>query len=279
MQVRFSYRLTHEQYSAAIAALTDQLAVRDKRRMQRLLEQLGVMVAILVVIALAFPQALPGLLVASMLATILFGALQGRWVRGVTGISFEPELADHEVELTDVGLSDRSSLRERKWSWAAVRRVHELDNMVVVELVGWDMLVLPDHLWPDASDRLKFVEELGTHAAAATFVKPSAAVSATQSGDLLTLGAVGAGVDVLALVLFLLPLSALPSGGPNQTAFLATLAVIILVGVGLAYAAYRLARKALERLQARAPSVAVALANLLILAVPAYMLLAYFRMI
>ncbi len=49
----------------------------------------------------------------------------------------------------------------RQWGWDAVRRVHRPAGYIVIELAGWDMIVLPDRLWPRPADRENFIAGLG----------------------------------------------------------------------------------------------------------------------
>jgi hypothetical protein len=77
------------------------------------------------------------------------------------GASFDPAAhAEMRVEFSDDAIVEQSELRTRRWTWGAVRRLHLSSGHLIVELKGWDMIVLPDRLWPTSEERSAFVAEL-----------------------------------------------------------------------------------------------------------------------
>jgi hypothetical protein len=276
MQTQFHYQLTRDEYVVGLGALMNELARQDMSGMRRLLEQLAMCVLVLAVITIAFPDALTGLLVATVLLAVLLGAMQARWLRAATGQSFDPAVADHEVEISDEGIIASSSLRVRRWSWRSVRRIHDLKQAIVLEFAGWDMLILPNRLWGRSEARGALLDEirrLATHAAPSDAPRPT---TTFQTRDLIIIGALAAAVDVLALVVFAMPAHRGPNPPISDPMFVGTFAAIMLLGLALAYAAFRISRSVLARLHDRSPRVAVVIAQALIWAVPAYILIAYF---
>lgn len=276
MHGQFRYRLSKDEYVVGLSALMNELGRQDEGRTRRLVEQLAIFGLVLAAITVAFPDALVGLLVATLLLAVFMGALRARWLRGATGQSYDPAVADHEVEITGDGIFDRSPLRERRWSWSAVRSIHDLKQAVVLELAGWDMLVMPDRLWSNGEERSAFLQDILRFA---TDVRPAAVVgrklAPVGTHDLLTLGALAAAVDVFALASFAVPTLRGWVPAIGDAAFVGIFAAMLLAGVALAYVAYRAARRTLMRLQDSWPAAAIGIAQALIWAVPVYMLIAY----
>lgn len=279
MQAEFHYELSKDEYVAGLTPVMDELGRQDSSRTRRLLEQLAVAVAILGAISLVFPGAALGLLVAIVLFTVFTSVLAPRWLRAATGQSYDPAVTDLDVEISDGGILERTGMRERRWPWTAVRRVHDSGGVIALEMAGWDMVVLPNRLWDTDEQRKGFVEELGSLAIAAIPIKAPRTVARVDTRDLLTIGAIAAAVDVLAIVVFAIPVYRGPGEPVSDGAFLGMFAGLLLLGFVLAYLAYRLARRGLDRLHDRSPGIAIGIAHALIWAVPLYMVLAYLRWI
>jgi hypothetical protein len=276
MHAQFRYQLSKDEYVIGLDALMNELGRQDTGRTRRLLEQLAIAVLVLAVITVVFPDALVGLLVATVLFAILIGAIRTHWLRAATGQSYDPTVADHDVEMTDDGIIALSALRERRWSWDAVRRIHDLKQAIVLELAGWDMLVLPNRLWGSSDDRLAFLDGARGLATDAVPAEAPRSKASSHTRDLVVIGAFGAAVDVLALVVFALPVHKGPMSPISDAAFVGTFVAMLLLGLALAYAAFRIARSALALLHDKTPGVAIGIAQALIWAVPFYMLIAYF---
>lgn len=277
MHATFNYRLSKREYVVGMSALVDQLGRQDTGRTRRIIEQLAVLLVVVLGVTLAFPASAAGLWLAVLLIGIAQSLFTRRWARGASGQSYDPAVAEQEVEITDQDIVTRSPMRERRWSWAAVRRIHDVKDGIVLELVGWDMIVLPNRLWDETDRRRAFLDELrnlSTEAMPSTApVKPAL----FDMRDLLRIGAIAAGVDVLALVVFNVSVYRGPSLPVSDAAFLGTFAALTLVGLGLAYLVYRFARPGLERLHDSAPRAAIGLCYALIWAVPAYVMIDYLR--
>jgi hypothetical protein len=277
MQAHFQYRLTKDEYVTGLGALMAQLGREDTNRIPRLFEQLAIVLVILAVVAIAFPEAFMGLLVAMVLLAISQELLWPRWRRGATGTSYDPAVADHDIEFTHGAIVSRSALRQRQWTWPAVRRIHDLQQAIVLELVGWDMIVLPNHLWNDSDARRPFLDDIRALATEALSVAPARRPMMVDTHDLLTVGALGATVDTLFVLVHALPVHRGPGPAIGDLAFLGTFAAVLLLGLALAYGVYRVAKIGLATLHNTMPRAASAIAYLLVWALPIYMLSDYFR--
>ena len=275
MHARFQYELSRDEYVAGLAPLMDELGRQDSSRTRRLLEQLAVAVVIIAMVGFAFPHAFPGLLAAIVLFTLFSALLAPRWVQAATGQSYDPAMTLLALEISDGGIVERTDKRERSWTWSAVRRIHDARGVVALEMAGWDVVVLPHRLWDDDDRRRAFVEELRHLATEALPPRTGATPARFDTRDTLTIGAIAAAVDVLAIVTFAIP----AYGGPGQPigngAFVGMLAGLLVLGCVLACFAYRLARKWLNELHERSPKLAIGIAQALVWAVPLYMALGY----
>ena len=279
MHQQFQFVLSKDEYVVGVAALTDQLGRQDTSRTSRLFEQIAVFVGTLAIIMVAFPGAVFGVLVAAVVLGLATSGLQARWLRRATGQSYDPAVAEHDVVIADEGISTNSELRRRQWSWPAVRRIHDLKQAILLEFVGWDMLVLPNRLWENSDERRAFLDTISSFAADVAPAPAPRKLASIPTRDLLTMGAVGASVDVLAVVVFALPAYRAATAPIGDAAFLGVFAAMLLLGLALAYFAFRFARRGLEQLYDSSPAVAISIAHVLIWAVPLYMFIAYFRWI
>lgn len=272
MHAQFDYRLSRTEYVIGMSALVDEIGRQDRGRTRRLLEQLAIVVVVMLAVTFAFPASAAPMWIALLIIAAVQSLLLGRWTRDAGGQTYDLAVAGKQVEFTDEGVSTRSVGRDLRCAWRAVRRVHDLDGAIVLELVGWDMIVLPDRLW-DAADRRKaFLGEVRALATEAIPAAMPAKPALFGRRDLLRIGAIAAGVDALALVVFAVPVDRDPAEPIADGAFLATYAAMFLLGLALAYVAYRLARPALERLHDRSPDWAAAICYALIWVVPAFAL-------
>jgi hypothetical protein len=277
MQAEFHYQLGKDEYVAGLTPVMDELGRQDRSRTRRLFEQLALAVVILGAITFAFPDAALGLLAAIVLFTVFTSVLAPRWLRAATGQSYDPAVTDMDVEISDNGIVERTDRRERRWAWAAVRRIHESGGVIALEMAGWDMVVLPYRLWGYDDERRTFVEELRSLATAALPAKTPRTAARVDTRDLLTIGAIAAAVDVLAIVAFAIPAYRGPGEPISDGTFLALFFGLLLLGCVLAYFAYRFTRRGLDRLHDRSPALAIGIVHALIWAVPLYMVLSYLR--
>jgi hypothetical protein len=158
---RFQVELNRSDYSVGLAQLMGQLAQRDTARQKMLFARLVAYVVILVVITFAFPLSAMAIFSAILLFWLAEFVVQSAFKTELVGISFEPEVHSRsEVEFSDAGIAETGASRTRRWGWNALRRVHLPAGYLVLEFVGWDMIVLPDRLWSSAEQRSAFVAAL-----------------------------------------------------------------------------------------------------------------------
>jgi hypothetical protein len=196
--------------------------------------------------------------------------LGGRWVRGAHRVSYDPTTARFTVEFTEQGIAEESPDRKRQWQWTAVRQVHDSGEVLVFELDGWDMLILPSRLWPDAAQKAAFLRESRERVpprTEAAIPSPTTTLE-PKVRDQLQIGAIAFGVDVLFVIVFLIP----HAGGNVSVPVVAT---ALLIGTALGYFAYRFARYALPQLYALSPRATVVATHMLIYAVPLYIVASY----
>jgi hypothetical protein len=266
MHETFQVDLTKPEYVVGLDTLFGELAKRDGNRNRMHYQRLAAVVVLLTATNWFFPEAMAGLLFI-ILGFALFDGIMGRfWFKSAHGASYDPEVGVQHVEITDEGITDRSPMRERRWPWDAVRRVHDRQTALVFEFVGWDMLVLPYRLWKSDEDRRAFIHAISGR------ITPSAGepISTTASPgpiqlDLYKFAAFGAFLDACLIVTFLLPpLRGEITALAQQIGRSGAILVAILISAALGYVAYRITKAWLPRLHNRSPAAATVLAHFLI---------------
>ena len=264
MQRRFEYHLSKDDYVAGLSLLFEQLRRSDRPAKRRAWEQVAMVGAVLAVVGVLFPSSIAGVLVAAFLVSVLEFVLRPRWMRGARGISYDPAVADMTVALDAEGISETTQERVRRWPWSAVRQVHESDAGLVFELAGWDMVILPTHLWPDRAARAAIVQELPC-----TLATPDPNQPRTFGGaafnELLPLAAFAVPLELLFLATTFAPalwLSQIRPSGPEV--FWGGLLAILIVIAAVGYALYRAVRLGLVRLGNRSPKAAAIVIQLII---------------
>lgn len=281
MRHEFDYELSKDEYIAGLIILMEQLRRQDAARARVLWEQIAGVIAIILIVMVFFPEGALALLVATLLVSVLQWVMSRRWLRTGTGISYDPQVARMHIEIDDSGVVEHSANRERRWSWDGIRQVHDTGALVVLELAGWDMLVLPARLWTGEAERKAFLDSLPAQLTRAEPLRANQEL-ATRRGfpETVQIAALAAAVDALALGALALPwvTPRLPSG----TGAAEGLAIVIggvLLSCAFAYAALRFARSALPRLHESSPAAATVAAATLIWIVPIYLIAAYFEWI
>ena len=267
----FNVALTRDDYVSALGVVSSELGKRDPMRDRRIWEQIGASALLVLVLTFIFRDAGSAVVVTILAASVLISALGTRWMRKSFGVSFDPATAHFTVEFTDQGIVEENPERRRQWQWAAVRQVHDTGAVLVFELDGWDMLILPNRLWPDAASKAAFLrqarEQVPPRAGSA---KPASAhaIAGPAVLDQLRIGAIAVGVDVLFAVSFLIP----ETDGTMRTP---VVIMALLLGTVAGYFAYRLARHFLPQLYAQSPRATQLLTQVLIFAVPLYIAASY----
>ena len=281
MRHEFDYELTRDEYVAGLTVLMEQLRRQDAARARVLWEQIVGVIAIILIVMIFFPEGALALLVATLLVSMLQWGMSRRWLRTGTGISYDPQVARMHIEIDDSVVVERSANRQRRWSWDGIRQVHATDALVLFELVGWDMLVLPARLWPGDAERKAFVDSLPASVARAAPPRANQELAMRRGfSDTVQIAALAAAVDALALGALALQWVTPPL--PSGTGAAEGLAIVIggvLLSCAFAYAAFRFARSALPRLHESSPAAATVAAAALIWIVPIYLIAAYFQWI
>ena len=268
---RFDVALTREDYAGGLAVVTRELGKRDPVRDRRIWEQLGAGTLLLILLLFLFPGSGLAIVVTLLAEAFLLAMLGERGVRQSFGVSYDPATARFTVEFTDRGITEQNPHRSREWQWAAVRQVHDSGDALVFELDGWDMLILPNRLWPEAAQKAAFLREARERVpprSVAAADTAAAADLAPQVRDQLQVGAIAFGVDVLFVIAFLIP-----QAGRNVS--VPVVVTALLIGTAIGYFAYRFARYALPQLYALYPRATVTSTHVLIYAVPLYIVAAY----
>ncbi len=268
---QFNVALTKQDYVGGLGIVTKELGKRDPSRDRRIWEQLGAGVLLLLVLLFLFRDSGLAIVVTLIAEAFMLAMLGDRWVRRSFGVSYDPATAHFTVEFTDQGIAEQNPHRSREWQWAAVRQVHDTGDALVFELDGWDMLILPNRLWPDAAQKAAFLREARERVpprpeAAA----PNAATLALDPNvrDQLQVGAIAVGVDVLFVIAFVIPQAGRDVSAP-------VILTALLIGTAIGYFAYRFARYALPQLYALYPRVTLIGTHALIYAVPLYIVASY----
>lgn len=152
MDARFEYRLEKTEHVQGLKAIAVLLAVQDARR--RICILLGFF-GLLFFIEWRIPGAFFWLGLGIVLYCIAYVLITARQY----ALSFDPASAGCEVEIRDAGVVQKSQFADHHWPWAALRRVEELRDVVLLQFAGWDWIALPNRLWADASERSQFVAQ------------------------------------------------------------------------------------------------------------------------
>lgn len=255
----YQVELSRADYAVGLSALVAELARVDTARGRVLFARLAAGVAALILIAFAFPFSFPALVTAAMLIWFADMLVLSAFKTQTVGVSFDPAAhARNRIEFSDDSIVEQGELRARHWTWDAVRRVHLSSGHVVIELKGWDMIVLPNRLWPTPAERSAFVAELEARRRSSgtrmSIPSPAQAEARATLIEPVLLARVS-----LALAAFHLIFEVqLPFGADRSAAYIA-LGIALLGGAIMWWTS----GKAFDRLTARSPSASVQIAWLL----------------
>ena len=268
---RFYVALTKDDYVSALGVVTAELGKRDPMRDRRIWEQIGASALLFLVLTFTFRDAGWAVVVTILAASFVVSALGTRWMRKSFGASYDPATAHFTVAVSEQGIVEKNRERTRKWLWAAVRQVHDTGAVLVFETDGWDMLILPSRLWPDDASKAAFLRQAREQVpprAGSMASAPVRAIADPAAHDQLRIAAIAVGLDMLFAVGFLIPRT-------DGTMDAPVVIMALLMGTVAGYFAYRLARHFLPQLYAQAPRATQLLTQVLIFAVPLYMVASY----
>lgn len=276
-EYHYRIELSQADYAAGLTQLMGELARHDTARQRMLFARLAAYVVILIIITIAFPQGGMAVFSAVLLFWLAEFVIRAAFKTQLVGISFEPEAhALTDVQFNDDGIVAVDELRTRRWAWDALRRIHLPQGYVVLEFIGWDMIVLPDRLWSSPEERAAFIAELTPKQAA-----PHSAPAIASSGDAVARLKLVEPVLIARLFLAVEVFqrifdSFLPSGvrAGSNTAIVALIAACI--GSGALWWA---SGQAFRWLAARSPSKALAVAWTVIVLMGTLFALWFFRVI
>lgn len=216
--------LSKADYVAGLSAIVGEIARLDSARGRMLFVRLGVAIVTMIVVGFLFPYSFPGLIAACLLFW-LGDMLVGAAFRTETvGVSFEPAAhAKARIEFGDDAIVERSDFRTRRWTWDAVRRVHLSAGHVVIELKGWDMIVLPDRLWATPAERSAFLAEVDARRLSGDTVETNVTAREAEARLLLIEPVLMARVTLAVAAFHLLFEAQLPFGSADRGAAFAAL--------------------------------------------------------
>jgi len=157
MFARYEYTLSKDDYTLGLAALAKSLTAQAPHRGRRILGEIVILALVLVIAAVVVPGSLDAILL-TMVLTLVAGSInQARFARRWRGLTFDPDRSDIAVTVDERGVVTEQSDIERRYSWSALRRIHELPECIVLELADWHAVPLPDQLWAGPEERATFV--------------------------------------------------------------------------------------------------------------------------
>jgi hypothetical protein len=184
---RFRIQLSRAAYARGISTLSADLAQLDQSRGRMLAARLSVSIVTLLIVAIVFPGSISGLLLACLLFWLGELVVQATCRTQVFGTSFEPSVhAETTVIFEDSGIREKSATRTRQWDWDALQRIHVSTEELVIQLVGWDMVLLPTSLWSSLDARAAFIAVLQARRPQSEIHQASAPPSETESRHKLT---------------------------------------------------------------------------------------------
>ncbi|HEX6219383.1 MAG TPA: hypothetical protein VFZ35_08940 [Sphingomicrobium sp.] len=263
MDVRFEVELTREEYVVGLHSLTGELVKSDTKAKQRIFERLAAITLLILVTGYFQPRAMLGLLFLIIGYMLIEWLMARRWTHSVHGVSFDPAVGPVRLEFSAGGISETSAHRSRRWDWPAVRRIHERESAIVFEMIGWDMLVLPNRLWPDGSERSRFLTEaLGQQPGKSDELLSTVNLPGAMTSDLFHVAAIAAFVDVCLILVFVMPPILRPMALDLGVAGM--MVIVMIIAAALGFVAYRAATSGLPRLHASSPLAAKVVAQCLI---------------
>lgn len=208
MLASFDYRLSKEEYGRGLQAISLSLSSQDRWRSARCLALFAIIGIAIATAAIFHPGSTEGTLLAILLIWLPYGYMQVRFLRHWRELAYDSAIASRSVTLSDEGLAERHDRGKSEWPWEGVRRLHELQDIIVVEVANWHAITLPHRLWAGADERSKFLDQLRERA---PDLLPELTASkyniATPAGLLMFVGSIAAAFDVFILANVLVPLT------------------------------------------------------------------------
>jgi hypothetical protein len=196
MLASFEYKLSKDDYLRGLQAVTKSIVTQNPSRRRQIWEQFALLGLVLIIASLLNPDSLDAILLTLVLTLVGGCIVQNRLARRWREITFDPARSDIVISMDEHGVETRQADAERRYSWNAVRRVHELPEAVVLEFADWHAVAMPDNLWSGPEERAKFVQRVRSSAPQLLPDLPTAS-RLTGRTLLLCLGAVACGLMVM----------------------------------------------------------------------------------
>lgn len=260
MNARFQYRLEKNEYLIGAKVLAKVLTL-DHR--------ITLLEIALMCLAVGIPSYLSrGSFSAVLLAIALYGLVFMLWQNRLRAATFDPATADVEVIFNAESVNAQYKSADRRWSWDAVRRVHDLPEAVIVEFHGYDHLTLPNRLWAELEQRSAFLRQIRERAPNLISGFSTAAFGTASRAGLFPLASLSAAVNAFwvlgGLLVLLLRGGVVRPFAPNIAVAALVIVAVIAAQLTAAYFVGRLTNAGLQRLSAHRPHRATAVAYLLI---------------
>lgn len=157
---KFEYLLSKEEHARGLQVISIAIALEDKRRTLRAVQQIALLGVVVAIATAIYPYSFGGVFIA--LGIIVAGGcfMQSLRLRYWYGLSYDPTLADNQVDVGSDGIRNRHGGIEHHWPWEALRRVNDLPEAVVLQSADWQAIILPNRLWSVPADRTTLLREL-----------------------------------------------------------------------------------------------------------------------
>jgi hypothetical protein len=156
--MHLSFSLRPDEYGAAVAAVLDSIAATHAHRewQRRSPAVAGAyfasLLAAFLAAALASPDAMATLALLAVAVLVLHHLHARAHLRlgaGAVGATFDPcRHGRLEVTLDGDRIKCAGAEHGQTWRWTALRRLHDLPDLLVLEFAGFEMLALPKGAFP-----------------------------------------------------------------------------------------------------------------------------------
>lgn len=138
----FDYTIAREQWVTGLMAVLARYSADDPYRSRMVIARLVGFVLLFALWQIAGWH-IYSLFAASFLLPLGEAFIQRTIGRKAIGSTFDPAEADIWLEISEDGLHEKTRNRERRYLWSGVRGVYETGRVIVFDLAGTDILVIP----------------------------------------------------------------------------------------------------------------------------------------
>lgn len=137
------YDLARQEFVTGLMAIFARLSAGDTYRPWMNVARLAGLILLFIVWP-ALGWSAYSLLAAVIVIPLGEAAVQQFIGRRAIGSTFDPAESAIRLEISEDGLHERTANRERRYLWSGVRNVFETGDVIVFDLAGTDMVVVPD---------------------------------------------------------------------------------------------------------------------------------------